>query len=106
MFGQRHFRIAWLCGWAVLALAQATHAYEHWEIAAHEECVAHTHADGDHDQGGSRHDHGCTSHDHAPALAGGIFTLTVSESVAAVPPDFPAVPAPRATSIDHPPQLS
>lgn len=106
MFGSRLFRFLWLCGLAVLAVAQATHAYEHWEIAAHEDCVAHTHADSDHGDGGSRHDHGCTSHDHAPALAGGIFVLTVTETVAAVSGDCPSTALPRTTSIDHPPQLS
>jgi hypothetical protein len=104
MFRGRHFGLLWLAGLVLLALAQATHAYEHWEIAAHQDCVAHT--DHDHSEGGSRHDHGCTSHDHAPALAGGIFILTVAESVAAVSSEGPSVPAPRAASIDHPPQLS
>lgn len=103
----RHFRILWLAGLAFLAVAHATHAFEHWEIAAHKDCVAHTHGDSDHnDGGGSRHDHGCTSHDHAPALMGGIFVLTVSETVALVRSDRRAAPAPRAAAIDHPPQLS
>jgi hypothetical protein len=106
MVGHRHFRIAWFLGLVLLALAQVGHAYDHWEIAAHEDCVAHTHSEGDHDDGGSRHDHGCTSHDHAPALAGGIYTFNVSESVSAVSSDRPAIPAQRAATIDHPPQLS
>jgi len=106
MFGNRHFRVFWLCGLLALALAQTTHAYEHWEIAAHQDCVAHSHADGEQGNGGSRHDHGCTSHDHAPALVGGIFTLMVSETVAAVSSECPAVPAPPVAAIDHPPQLS
>ena len=106
MFGSRHFRIFWLWGLAVLAVAEASHAYEHWEIAAHRDCVAHTHADGDHGDGGSRHDHGCASHDHAPALAGGIFVLTVTETVATVSGEYPSSALPRTTSIDHPPQLS
>jgi hypothetical protein len=105
LVGQK-FRILWLVGVALLAVAHATHAYEHWEIAAHEDCVAHAHTDDDHGDGGSRHDHGCTSHDHAPALAGGIFVLTVAETVDSVRSDCRAAPAPRAASIDHPPQLS
>ena len=106
MFGRRHFRIFWLCALAVLCVAQAAHAYEHWEIAAHRDCVAHAHAEGDHGDGGSRHDHGCTSHDHAPALTGGIFTLTVSESMTTLSSNCPSLPAPLAVSIDHPPRLS
>ena len=106
MISGRRFRILWLAGLALLAVAHATHAFEHWEIAAHADCVAHTHADGEEGDSGSRHDHGCTSHDHAPALMGGIFVLTVSETVAVVSTDFLAAPAPRAMSIDHPPQLS
>jgi hypothetical protein len=90
----------------MLALAQGVHAYEHWEIAAHQDCVAHTHGNADHSDGGLRHDHGCTSHDHAPALMGGIFVLTVTESVAIVSSGSLCGPAPRASSIDHPPQLS
>lgn len=90
----------------MLAAAHAVHTYEHWEIAAHQDCVAHTHTDGDHHEGGPRHDHGCTSHDHAPALAGGIFALTFTETVATVPGDYATSALPRTTSIDHPPQLS
>jgi hypothetical protein len=105
MFRSRLFRAWWLAGLAVLAVAQATHAYEHWEIAAHEQCVAHAHADGDHD-GGSRHDHGCASHDHAPAVPGGIFLLTVSEPVAVWCGEVRMSPLPRTTSIDQPPRLS
>ncbi len=102
----RRFRIIWLAGLALLAVAHATHAFEHWEIAAHSDCVAHAHADGDHGDGGPRHDHGCTSHDHAPALMGGIFLLPFTETVAVVRPVLLAEPTPRASSIDHPPQLS
>ena len=106
MFATKRLRLLWLAGLAMLAVAHLTHAYEHWEIAAHQECVAHAHAEGDHDESGPRHDHGCTSHDHAPALAGGIFVLTVTETVATVSGDYPTSVLPRATSIDHPPQLS
>ena len=106
MFATKRWRLLWLAGLAMLSVAHVTHAYEHWEIAAHHDCVAHTHADGDHDESGSRHDHGCTSHDHAPALAGGIFVLTVTETVATVSGEYPWFALPRTTSIDHPPQLS
>jgi hypothetical protein len=106
MTSGRRFRIVWLAGLALLAVAHATHAFEHWEIAAHTDCVAHAEADGDHGDGGSRHDHGCTSHDHAPALLGAVFVLTVTEVVAVVSPEHPAITSPRSASIDHPPQLS
>jgi len=106
MTSGRRFRIFWLAGLALLAVAHATHAFEHWEIAAHADCVAHTHADGEEGDSGSRHDHGCASHDHAPALMGGIFLLPFTETVAVVSSVFLAAPAPRASSIDHPPQLS
>ncbi|MBU3664634.1 MAG: hypothetical protein FGM15_01970 [Chthoniobacterales bacterium] len=102
----RRFRILWMAGLSLLAVTQLTHAFEHWEIAANADCVSHAHADADHGDGGSRHDHGCTSHDHAPALPGGIFLLTVTETVAVVSSDHLGVPAPRSSSIDHPPQLS
>jgi len=96
-----------LAGLSFLAVAHATHAFEHWEIAVHADCVAHgsAHADGDHGGGGPRHDHGCTSHDHAPALIGGIFVLPFTETVSVVSSVYPAAPSSRATSIDHPPQL-
>jgi hypothetical protein len=103
---QRRFRVLWLAGLALLAVAQVTHAFEHWEVIAHADCVAHAHEDGDHGDGASRHDHGCTSHDHAPALMGSIFDLTVTETVAEVSSACLVAPAPRASSIDHPPQLS
>lgn len=106
MFSGRHFGLLWLAGLVLLVVAQGTHAYEHWEIAAHQDCVAHSHAEGDPAEGGSRHEHGCTSHDHAPALAGGIFILTVTETVATVSGEYPSSALPRTTSIDHPPQLS
>jgi hypothetical protein len=106
MIAAKRLRLLWLAGLAMLAVAHVTHAYEHWEIAAHHDCVAHTHADGDHDEGDPRHDHGCTSHDHAPALAGGIFVLTVTETVATVSGAYSSSALPRITSIDHPPQLS
>jgi hypothetical protein len=106
MSANRISRVLWLAGLIVLAAAHATHAYEHWEIAAHQECVAHAHADGDDHEGGSRHDHGCAAHDHAPALTGGIFLLTFTEAVTVVSPVCLVAPAPRASSIDHPPQLS
>ena len=106
MISGRRWRILWLAGLALLAVAHATHAFEHWEIAAHADCLAHAEADGDHGDGGSRHDHGCTSHDHAPALMGSIFLLPFNETVAVVSSVSLAGPAPRASSIDHPPQLS
>jgi hypothetical protein len=102
----RRLRILWLAGLALLAVAHATHAFEHWEIATHVDCVAHAHADSDAEDSGSRHDHGCASHDHAPALMDGMFLLTFAETIAVVSPVFLAAPAPRASSIDHPPQLS
>jgi hypothetical protein len=104
MFGRRHLSIAWFLGLMLLALAHVGHAYEHWEIVAHNDCVAH--ADGGNGDGGSRHDHGCTSHDHAPALADGIYTLTVSETVATASSERPRLPLQRGVAIDHPPQLS
>lgn len=106
MFSKRQVCAWWLAGLAVLVVAQVTHACEHWEIAAHQDCVAHAHADADHGDGGSRHDHGCTAHDHAPALAGGLFVLMVTETVATVSAEYLSSALPRATSIDHPPQLS
>jgi hypothetical protein len=36
----------------------------------------------------------------------GMFLLTFAETIAVVSPVFLAAPAPRASSIDHPPQLS
>ncbi|MEX1045028.1 MAG: hypothetical protein WEC73_02765 [Chthoniobacterales bacterium] len=106
MFALRYARVLWLAGFAALALAHGAHAFEHWEIAAHADCVAHADAGDDHGEGGSRHDHGCTSHDHAPVLVGSIFVLTVAETVAFVFPTRQIAPALRAASIDHPPQLS
>ena len=106
MSGLRCFRVLWLVGLALLAVAQGIHAYEHWEIAAHSECVAHTHGHSDHDDGGPKHDHGCTSHDHAPALAGAVFVLTVAESVASLCAESPAAHTALAASIDQPPRLS
>jgi hypothetical protein len=106
MVFRRRIRIVWLAGLALLAVAHATHAFEHWEIAVHADCVAHAQADGDHGDGGSRHDHGCASHDHAPALLGGVFVLPFTETVAVISPVHPGAPALRASSIDHPPQLS
>jgi hypothetical protein len=103
---QGRFRVFWLAGLALLAVAQVTHAFEHWEIVAHADCAAHSHEDDDHEDGESRHDHGCASHDHAPALMGSIFLLVVTETVSAVSSDCRGAPAPRASSIDHPPQLS
>jgi hypothetical protein len=105
MFKGRYLRAWWLAGLVALAVVQATHAYEHWEIAAHDQCVAHAHADDAHD-GGSRHDHGCASHDHAPAVAGAIFLLSVTESVTAVSVERPLAIPPRTSSIDQPPRLS
>ena len=105
MFNRQQMRAWWLAGLAVLGVALATHAYEHWEIAAHAECVARAHAEG-HESGGARHDHGCTAHDHAPALAGSVVLLTVTESVATVSDERPLSPRPRASSIDQPPRLS
>lgn len=102
----RRLRILWIAGLAFLAVAHATHAFEHWEIATQADCVAHDHANNDHGDGGSRHDHGCTSHDHAPALVGEIFVLTVTETIDLVRSDVLAAPVPRAAAIDHPPQLS
>lgn len=106
MSGLRCFRILWLVGLALLAVAQGIHAYEHWEIAAHSECVAHTHGHSDHDDGGPKHDHGCTSHDHAPALAGAVFVLTVAESVASLCAESLAAHVALVASIDQPPRLS
>ena len=106
MTSGRRFRIFWLAGLALLAVAHATHAFEHWEIATHADCVAHAHADSDAEDSGSHHDHGCASHDHAPALMDSMFLLTFAETIAVVSPVFLAAPAPRASSIDHPPQLS
>lgn len=102
----RRFRILWLAGFALLAASHAMHAFEHWEIAAHADCVAHAHADGDHGDGGPRHDHGCASHDHAPALMDDVFLLSFTETVAIVRPVCLGLPAPQVSSIDHPPQLS
>jgi hypothetical protein len=104
----RRFRILWLAGLALLAASQAMHAFEHWEIAAHADCLAHAHdhSDGDHGDDEPRHDHGCASHDHAPALVGGIFVLPFTETVSVVSPVHPAAPGSRGASIDHPPQLS
>ena len=102
MFATKRVRLLFLAGLAMLAVAHASHAYEHWEIAAHHDCVAHAHSD----EGGPRHDHGCSSHDHAPALAGGIFAFMVTETVAAVSGEYSSSALPRITSIDHPPQLS
>lgn len=102
-------RCFWMVGMFMLAAAQGIHAYEHWEIAANNDCVAHAHDHGDHgDHGdsGPKHEHGCTSHDHAPALAGGIFVLTVCMSAEPFVVDLAALPMSRASSIDHPPQLS
>jgi len=96
----------WLLAGAFLALAQATHFYEHWEIASHKDCVAHADSGGERDDGGSRHDHGCNSHDHAPAVLAGHLALTRSETVHVSMPVYPAPPCSRASSIDHPPQLS
>lgn len=106
VLARRHFRSCWFAGLVLLVAAQLGHAYDHWEMAVHLECVAHAPADGDHGDGGSRHDHGCTSHDHAPALTSGMFALTVTQTMAAVVPDFSSGPSPQARSIDHPPQLS
>ena len=106
MSGLPYFRVLWLVGLALLALAQGVHAYEHWEIAAHAQCVAHSHGSSDHDEGGPQHDHGCTSHDHAPALSGAAFVLTVAESVALLFAELPGAPAALAASIDQPPRLS
>lgn len=106
MFWGRHFGLFWLAGFVLLALAQGVHAYEHWEIAAHHDCVAHTHAEGDPFDGGSRHEHGCTPHDHAPALAGGVFVLTVAECAAFLHSECPDAFPLAASSIDHPPRLS
>ena len=118
MFGCRRLRPLWLVGLVMLAAAQGMHAYEHWEIAANSDCVAHvhdhdSHSDhgdhshhGDHGDAGSQHQHGCTSHDHAPALAGGIFVLTVCISVEPFVSERFEAPTPPTSSIDHPPQLS
>jgi len=106
MTSGRRFRIVWLAGLALLAVAHAAHASEQWEMAAHVDCVAHTDADSDKADSGSCHDHGCSAHDHAPALAGGKFLLPFTETVAVFSPVCLAAPAPRASSIDHPPQLS
>lgn len=106
MSGLTYFRALWLVGLALLAVAQGVHAYEHWEIATHAQCVAHNHGSSDHDEGGPQHDHGCTSHDHAPALSGAAFVLTVAESVALLFAEFPGAPAALPTSIDQPPRLS
>jgi len=109
MFGTRYPRSLWLAGLFMLAVAQCIQAYEHWEIAANSECVAHVHGhdgQGDHGDAGKQHQHGCTSHDHAPALAGGIFVLTVCMSVEHVVADCFDAPTPPTSSIDHPPQLS
>lgn len=99
-------RRLWLLGLVALALAQVTHLYEHWEIASHKDCVAHTQGEGDRHDGGSRHDHGCNSHDHAPAVLAGILVLTPAETVDFILPVHPAPPPVRAAAIDHPPQLS
>jgi len=106
MSGLSYFRVLWLAGLSLLAVAQGIHAYEHWEIAAHSECVAHTHGHSGHDDGGPKHDHGCTSHDHAPALSGAVFVLTVSESVALLFVECAGLPTALAASIDQPPRLS
>jgi hypothetical protein len=109
MFGRQNLRPLWLVGLVMLAVAQGMHAYEHWEIAANRDCVAHVHdhdSHGDHGDTGSQHQHGCTSHDHAPALAGGSFVLTVSMSVESFVSERFEAPTPPTSSIDHPPQLS
>ncbi|MEI6339270.1 MAG: hypothetical protein WCQ57_11915 [Verrucomicrobiota bacterium] len=103
---QVHFRVFWFAALALVAVAQVAHAFEHWEVVAHADCVAHTHEDDNHGDGGSHHDHGCASHDHAPALMGSVFILTITETVSAAASDCLGAPAPRASSIDHPPQLS
>jgi len=104
MFGKLNLRPLWAAGLFMLAAVQGVHAYEHWEIVAHQDCVAHT--AGDHGDDGSRHDHGCNSHDHAPALAGGIFVLTVCMPAEPFFSDRFDAPTPPGSSIDHPPQLS
>jgi hypothetical protein len=106
MSGLPYFRALWLVGLALLAVAQGDHECEHWEIATHAQCFAHSHGSSDHDEGGPQHDHGCTSHDHAPALSGAGFVLTVAESVALLFAEFPGAPAELAASIDQPPRLS
>lgn len=109
MFSCRRLRLLWLVGLVMLAAAQGMHAYEHWEIAANRDCVAHVHdhdSHSDHGDAGSQHQHGCTSHDHAPALAGGMFVLTVSMSVESFVSERFEAPTPPTSSIDHPPQLS
>jgi hypothetical protein len=101
-----YFRVLWLVGLALLAVGGGVHVYEHWEIAAHAQCVAHPDKASDHDDGGPKHDHGCTSHDHAPALAGTVFLLTVSEVVAPFSAKCPVACAARAEPFEQPPRLS
>lgn len=106
MFGHRHLRPLWLLGLLILCAAQGVHAYEHWEIVANSDCVAHAHDHDDHDDSETKHQHGCTSHDHAPALAGAIFTLTVCFSVEPFMQERFDAPTPPAFPILHPPRLS
>jgi hypothetical protein len=98
--------ILWLIAFGLLAISYGVHAFEHWEVASHKECVAHTQDDGGGHDGDGRHDHGCNSHDHAPAVLAGILVLTRAETADFVVPVHSTPPAARAASIDHPPQLS
>jgi hypothetical protein len=104
MFFWRHLRGACFAALALLAIAEALHAYGHWEAATHAEC--HTRADDHHDGDSPLHDHGLSSHDHAPAVAGNVLTLIVSEAIAPFASVRVHAPDGRAVSIDHPPQLS
>lgn len=104
MFLARRVRLLFLVGMILLGVASATHAFEHWEIAHAQDCVAHTDKTSSGEKGAASHDHGCTVQDHAPALIAWVVFSPQVDCMADVLPVALATPSVLPLDIDHPPQ--
>ena len=113
MFGRSNKpRDLWLAGFLFLLAATALHAFEHWEISTHSECISHSSdsknsALPDHDSThtGGHHDHGCGSHDHSAAVMDALSSLQIHPSIQTLSLSIvTATPAPG-EEIEIPPRL-
>jgi hypothetical protein len=98
-----HLHSVLLFGFLLLCVATMVHCYEHWEIAAHSECIAHAEC-GDSGEGG--HDHGCSQHEHGSAVFEFPVSLHVNPVTSEVVTLTATAPPPVFKQIDQPPRLS
>lgn len=99
-------------GVALLALAFAVHAFEHYESVAFENCLAAcdhhetTAGLGTDDVGQTGHSHACSTHEHSPAVLEFSTPFLSGDAVADVPMSKFTFPPLLPRKIELPPRLA